>query len=86
MIYRNVKTGAVINTPCKISGKDWQEASSAGYPLGKKEYKTPEVIAEEPAKKKTEAAEADGSERKQAKTEEKKAPAKGAVIRPKKVK
>ena len=44
------------------------------------------MIAEEPAKKKTEAAEADGSERKQAKTEEKKAPAKGAVIRPKKVK
>lgn len=85
MIYRNVKTGAVINTPCKISGKDWQEASPAGYPLRKKE-EAPEEKTGKPAEEEKEAAEADGSERKQAKTEEKKAPAKGAVIRPKKVK
>ena len=23
MLYRNVKTGALVKTPCKITGKNW---------------------------------------------------------------
>lgn len=77
MIYRNLKTGAVINTPCKISGKDWQETAPAGFPLKEKEV-VPEETTEEPAKEKAEA-EAPKEEPK----EEKKA-TKGATIKPKK--
>lgn len=28
-LYRNKKTGATIETPCKISGGDWEEAKTS---------------------------------------------------------
>lgn len=78
MIYRNMKTGAVINTPCKISGKDWQEATPAGFPLKKQEVAP--VQQEEPEKAEAEAPKEEAKEE----AKEEKKPSKGATIRPKK--
>ena len=77
---RNIVTGAVINSPCMISGKNWQELSPAGFPLNKGEKEeVQEEVKEEPVK--TEEPE------EEPKKEAKKADTKksgGAVIRPKK--
>ena len=37
MIYKNMKTGAVIDSPCTISGGDWelQETETKGEPVEK---------------------------------------------------
>ncbi len=40
MMYRNIKTGAKINSSCAISGKDWIEVK-------------PEIIEKETKKKAT---------------------------------
>ncbi len=50
MIYKNSKTGAVIDSPCNISGGDWelQETETKEEPL--EETETKEEPAEEPKK------------------------------------
>lgn len=50
MIYKNSKTGAVIDSPCNISGGDWelQETETKEEPL--EETKTEENPVEEPKK------------------------------------
>ena len=48
MIYKNMKTGAVIDSPCTISGGDWelQESETKEDPL--EETETEEKPVEEP--------------------------------------
>lgn len=46
-LYRNKKTGATIETPCKISGGNWEEAKTS-----KRKRKKGEVV--EPATELTE--------------------------------
>ena len=50
MIYKNTKTGAVIDSPCNISGGDWelQETETKEEPL--EEPETKEEPVEEPKK------------------------------------
>ena len=50
MIYKNTKTGAVIDSPCNISGGDWelQEPETKEEPL--EETETEEEAVEEPKK------------------------------------
>lgn len=50
MIYKNTKTGAVIDSPCNISGGDWelQETETKEEPL--EEPETKEETVEEPKK------------------------------------
>lgn len=53
MIYKNSKTGAVINSPCNISGGDWelQETETKEEPL--EETETEEKPVEKPKKTRT---------------------------------
>jgi len=50
MIYKNSKTGAVIDSPCNISGGDWelQETETKEEPV--EETETKEEPVEEPKK------------------------------------
>lgn len=50
MIYKNMKTGAVIDSPCIISGGDWelQESETKEEPV--EEPETKEEPVEEPKK------------------------------------
>lgn len=50
MIYKNMKTGAVIDSPCIISGGDWelQEPETKEEPV--EEPETKEEPVEEPKK------------------------------------
>ena len=80
MLYRNLKTGAVINTPCMISGKDWQELSPAGFPMKKDTEKTTEETEKAEAETPKEEPKAEIKEE----PKEEKKTTKGATIRPKK--
>ena len=33
MKYRNVKTGAVISSPCSLSGENWVEVKASAQPV-----------------------------------------------------
>lgn len=78
MRYRNLVTGAVINTPCVISGEDWQAMDPAGPSLSKK--KVAQVEKAEPEEVKAEAPKEEPKEE----PKETKKPSRGAVIKPKK--
>lgn len=86
MRYRNLVTGAVLETNSVISGDNWQELAPAGFAV-KKEEVAP--VQQEAPDEKTEDA---PKEEKPEKTDdtakepeqEKPAKAKGAVIKPKK--
>lgn len=51
MIYKNSKTGAVINSPCNISGGNWelQESQTEEKPV--EEPETTEEVIEKPETK-----------------------------------
>ena len=66
MIYKNIVTGAIIDSPCLISGGDWEEV---------KETTTEEVEIEEEEETNTEEVEIEEEE--ETNTEEAKEPKKG---------
>lgn len=43
MRYQNTKTGAIIETSCKVSGENWRELPPAGAPPEKKQPKKARV-------------------------------------------
>lgn len=45
MIYRNKKTGTVIKTPCKITGKNWELVEDTAKPPVEEETAEEEVPA-----------------------------------------
>lgn len=54
MKYKNIKTGAVIETSCKIKGVNWQELKTAGSLPDKKSTESTsgtDKKAADPAKK-----------------------------------
>lgn len=53
MIYKNSKTGAVINSPCNISGGDWELQESEIKEESVKETETKEEPVEKPKKTRT---------------------------------
>lgn len=81
MRYRNMKTGAVINTPCTISGKDWKEISPAGFSLPKEKK---EEVQEEPKEPVVEEKVSEPEEPKKEESQKAEKKGGGAVIRPKK--
>jgi len=48
MVYRNKKTGAMFETDCELSGKNWEVA-----PVQPKSQPSKEAPKEEPAEKET---------------------------------
>ena len=48
MVYRNKKTGAMFETDCELSGKNWEVA-----PVKPKSQPSKEAPKEEPAEKET---------------------------------
>lgn len=48
MIYKNSKTGAVIDSPCNISGGDWELQETETTEEAIEEPKTEEKPVEEP--------------------------------------
>ena len=48
MVYRNKKTGAMFETDCELSGKNWEVA-----PVQLKSQPSKEAPKEEPAEKET---------------------------------
>ena len=48
MIYKNMKTGAVIDSPCTISGGDWELQESETTEEAVEEPETTEEAIEEP--------------------------------------
>lgn len=50
MIYKNMKTGAVIDSPCIISGGDWELQESETKEEAVEEPETKEEPVEEPKK------------------------------------
>ena len=51
MTYRNVKTGAVIETTAAVSGGDWQEVKPVGPPAPAQEAAQPKP--KQPARRRT---------------------------------
>ena len=39
MIYKNKKTGNIINIACRLNGEDWEEVKTTSKPLVKKAVK-----------------------------------------------
>lgn len=52
MIYKNIITGAIIDSPCLISGDDWEEVEETTVEV--KETTTEEVENEEEVEETTE--------------------------------
>lgn len=52
MIYKNIITGAIIDSPCLISGDDWEEVEEITVEV--KETTTEEVENEEEVEETTE--------------------------------
>lgn len=50
MIYKNMKTGAVIDSPCTISGGDWELQEPETKEEAIEEPETEEEPVEEPKK------------------------------------
>lgn len=50
MIYKNSKTGAVIDSPCNISGGDWELQETETKEEAVEETETKEEAVEEPKK------------------------------------
>ena len=50
MLYKNTRTGAVLDSPYKISGGDWVPAEDAGKEAKNEETPKKEEIKEEPVK------------------------------------
>ena len=50
MLYKNTRTGAVLDSPYKISGGDWVPAEDAGKEVKNEETPKKEEIKEEPVK------------------------------------
>lgn len=50
MIYKNSKTGAVIDSPCNISGGDWEFQETETKEEAVEETETEEKPVEEPKK------------------------------------
>lgn len=50
MIYKNSKTGAVIDSPCNISGGDWELQETETKEEAVEEPETKEEPVEEPKK------------------------------------
>lgn len=50
MIYKNSKTGAVIDSPCNISGGDWELQETETKEEAIEEPETKEEPVEEPKK------------------------------------
>ena len=50
MIYKNMKTGAVIDSPCTISGGDWELQEPETTEEAVEEPETKEEPVEEPKK------------------------------------
>lgn len=50
MIYKNMKTGAVIDSPCNISGGDWELQEPETKEEAVEETETKEEPVEEPKK------------------------------------
>ena len=50
MLYKNTRTGAVLDSPYKISGGDWVPAEDAGKEVKNEETSKKEEIKEEPVK------------------------------------
>lgn len=48
MRYRNVITGAILETDCEITGANWQEVSSAGEQPAQEETGKAEPAQEDP--------------------------------------
>ena len=81
MRYRNMVTGAVIDSNSVISGANWQELTPAGCSFGKK----PEVSEEkEPEKDVEEAVEEEVAPVQQEEKKDEAPKAKGATIKPRK--
>lgn len=83
MRYRNMVTGAVIDSNSVISGANWQELTPAGCSFGKKpevsEEKEPEKVVEETVEEEVAPVQQDKEEKKNPEK-----PAGGAVIKPRK--
>lgn len=41
-IYRNTKTGVVVDTPCKISGENWERVTKAQLKAESEQNQEPE--------------------------------------------
>lgn len=50
MVYKNMKTGAIIDSPCTISGGDWELQESETTEEAIEEPETKEEPVEEPKK------------------------------------
>lgn len=88
MRYKNVVTGAILDSPCEISGGNWQALPPAGIPLKKKEpVKKEEPVEIEPEETVSEPEPGEKEEAPAKKADKKSAPNeknRGAIIKARK--